>query len=190
MSLLTFQGVFYTGGSLNPARSFGPCVALRTFPGYHWIYWLGPALGSCIAVGFYRFIKALEYETSNPGQDFNDKEAEVFNPDDDPARASDVARPNVAIGHSEYIANDTGIHRSEDLRDSLGAKGRAARAPARYDGPVDESSRTGEPGHTQHGDAPLPGTHTTDRFGSASDAENGDAGGNYRVSDGRSYAGA
>jgi aquaporin related protein len=27
-------GVFFTGGSLNPARSFGPCVILATFPGY------------------------------------------------------------------------------------------------------------------------------------------------------------
>ena len=33
-------GVFYTGASLNPARSFGPCVAGRNFQGYHWIYWI------------------------------------------------------------------------------------------------------------------------------------------------------
>ncbi|KAG9000272.1 hypothetical protein FRB94_005587 [Tulasnella sp. JGI-2019a] len=31
------MGVFYTGGSLNPARSFGPSVVLRTFTHYHWI---------------------------------------------------------------------------------------------------------------------------------------------------------
>jgi aquaporin related protein len=31
-------GVYYTGGSLNPARSFGPDVVLHTFDSYHWIY--------------------------------------------------------------------------------------------------------------------------------------------------------
>lgn len=30
--------VFFTGGSLNPARSFGPDVVLHKFNGYHWIY--------------------------------------------------------------------------------------------------------------------------------------------------------
>ncbi|GAA5868366.1 hypothetical protein JCM3774_003268 [Rhodotorula dairenensis] len=55
--------VYWTGGSLNPARSFGPDVVLTTFEGYSWIYWLGPALGSTVAALFYRLIKYLEYET-------------------------------------------------------------------------------------------------------------------------------
>jgi aquaporin related protein len=54
---------------LNPARSFGPAVVDTQFDGYHWIYWVGPMLGSIVAAGFYKFIKALEYETANPGQD-------------------------------------------------------------------------------------------------------------------------
>ncbi|KAF7193430.1 Aquaporin-1 [Pseudocercospora fuligena] len=62
-------GVYFTGGSLNPARSFGPAVAIRSFEGYHWIYWVGPLLGSLLSAGFYKFIKALEYETANPDQD-------------------------------------------------------------------------------------------------------------------------
>jgi hypothetical protein len=55
-------GVQFTGGSLNPARSFGPCAVTATFDPEHWIYWVGPLLGSLIAVCFYKFIKTLEYE--------------------------------------------------------------------------------------------------------------------------------
>lgn len=69
-------GVYFTGGSLNPARSFGPAVVARRFNGYHWIYWVGPALGSLVAVGFYKLVKMLEYETVNPGADMTTKEAE------------------------------------------------------------------------------------------------------------------
>ncbi|KAI5788483.1 aquaporin-like protein [Geopyxis carbonaria] len=62
-------GVYYTGGSLNPTRSFGPAVATRYFPSEHWIYWVGPALGTLAAVSLYRFIKVMHYEEANPGQD-------------------------------------------------------------------------------------------------------------------------
>lgn len=65
------SGVYFTGGSLNPARTFGPNVVLHEFVGYTWIYWLGPILGSVVAAGFYKFIKVLEYETANPGQDMD-----------------------------------------------------------------------------------------------------------------------
>lgn len=54
---------------MNPARSFGPCVVLREFEDYHWIYWVGPLLGSLLASGFYKFVKFLQYETVVPGQD-------------------------------------------------------------------------------------------------------------------------
>lgn len=62
-------GVYYTGASLNPARSFGPCVAGLEFQGYHWIYWLGPFLGALLAAGYYFLLKALGYEDANPEQD-------------------------------------------------------------------------------------------------------------------------
>lgn len=64
-------GIFFTGASLNPARSFGPAVITRDFPSYHWIYWLGPCLGSVAATGFYKLLLLLEYKTANPGQDFD-----------------------------------------------------------------------------------------------------------------------
>jgi methyl coenzyme M reductase beta subunit len=35
------------------------------------VYWVGPLLGSLLAAVFYRLVKILEYETANPGQDFN-----------------------------------------------------------------------------------------------------------------------
>ncbi|KAI1468683.1 aquaporin-like protein [Daldinia caldariorum] len=51
-----------------PARSFGCAVAAPSFPGYHWIYWVGPLLGALIAAGYYRFVKICHYEEANPEQ--------------------------------------------------------------------------------------------------------------------------
>ena len=31
-------GIYFTGSSLNPARSFGPDLVTLKFTGYHWIY--------------------------------------------------------------------------------------------------------------------------------------------------------
>jgi aquaporin related protein len=45
-----------------------------------------------LAVGFYHFVKHLEYETANPGQDFDAHEAEDFRVDEDSARAGDIRR--------------------------------------------------------------------------------------------------
>lgn len=61
--------VYYTGAGLNPSRSFGPCVAAREFPNYHWIYWLGPFMGAFFSVLLHYILKFLKYETANPGQD-------------------------------------------------------------------------------------------------------------------------
>lgn len=61
--------VYYTGAGINPARSFGPNVVMASFPDYHWIYWVGPILGSCLAAGLHYYLKFLHYETCNPGQD-------------------------------------------------------------------------------------------------------------------------
>lgn len=63
-------GVYFTGGSLNPARSLGPAVVNHSFPGYFWIYWLGPLLGSLLACGFYVLLKYLRWKECNPGQDW------------------------------------------------------------------------------------------------------------------------
>lgn len=86
--ILTSTGVLYTGGSLNPARSFGPDVATKRFDSYHWIYWVGPLLGALLAVGLYRLLKVLEYETANPDAD-GDGRRDVFYESRDPSSQYD-----------------------------------------------------------------------------------------------------
>ncbi|KAJ2983728.1 hypothetical protein NQ176_g473 [Zarea fungicola] len=66
-------GTNFTGTGINPARSFGPAVVTR-FVGYHWIYWLGPVMGSVLAFLLYTFLKWVDYATANPGQDSDDVE--------------------------------------------------------------------------------------------------------------------
>ena len=44
-----------TGGSMNPARSFGPAVASGIFEG-HLIYWIGPILGGVTAALLYDYL--------------------------------------------------------------------------------------------------------------------------------------
>ncbi|KAK1962185.1 MIP family channel protein [Colletotrichum sublineola] len=72
--LAELTGVYFTGGSLNPARSFGPAAVVGHFPDYHWIYWLGPILGSVVASGFYLLLRNLRYYECNPGQESDGQE--------------------------------------------------------------------------------------------------------------------
>ncbi|XP_036313929.1 aquaporin-6 isoform X2 [Pipistrellus kuhlii] len=48
-------GVYFTGCSMNPARSFGPAVIVGKFE-VHWIFWVGPLTGAVLASLIYNFI--------------------------------------------------------------------------------------------------------------------------------------
>ncbi|KAJ0120708.1 hypothetical protein N8I77_004984 [Diaporthe amygdali] len=62
-------GIYYTGGSLNPARTFGPDLITLDFGATHWIYWVGPFLGATLAAVFYKFIKFLQAEAAENSDD-------------------------------------------------------------------------------------------------------------------------
>jgi aquaporin related protein len=57
------SGIFATGGSLNPARSLGPAVATEVFGRYHWIYYVGPLIGSLLAAALYELMKLSGYHS-------------------------------------------------------------------------------------------------------------------------------
>ncbi|KAL8766277.1 MAG: hypothetical protein Q9209_006909 [Squamulea sp. 1 TL-2023] len=129
------SGVYYTGGSLNPARTFGPCVILRSFYHYHWstkLYWVGPILGALLASAFYKFIKILEYETANPGQDFDDREQEFF----DPTKSTD--RPIVNLTSDGSAIVEEGSSRPDSGLPDISSPGPAFEQPP----PVESRTRS------------------------------------------------
>jgi aquaporin TIP len=53
-----FVAIPLTGGSVNPARSFGPALVAMEWTD-HWIYWLGPLIGAGVAGLVYQFVYLL-----------------------------------------------------------------------------------------------------------------------------------
>ncbi len=135
------MGVFYTGGSLNPARSFGPCAVTSNFPDYHYIYWVGPLMGTLLAYGMYKIITSVEYQTVNPGQDFDDHEAALFDPPEHPESAEQVERPNVAAAAVEEALRSASLTATS----SAGRDG-SPMAPGSL-----QEARVGAPGYSTAG---------------------------------------
>lgn len=84
IGLTLFSGhlfaAYYTGAAMNSARSFGPAV-VTGFPfRHHWVYWVGPFLGSLLGAGLYTLIKYLRCWTLNPDQDTPDPRNSPTNP--------------------------------------------------------------------------------------------------------------
>ncbi|XP_063301394.1 aquaporin-2-like [Pelobates fuscus] len=48
-------GIYYTGCSMNPARSFAPALITGNFHD-HWIFWVGPISGAVLACLLYNYV--------------------------------------------------------------------------------------------------------------------------------------
>lgn len=119
-------------------------------------------------------MKLLEYETANPGQDFDDREAENFEFDEENARGADVVRP-VASASSEYRADS-----QEDMRPvtsasksghgqipGSGGRVEGGRVDGATNSALDLKMHPGYPGNMQ-------------TYHNGPNAEAGDLGGSYR----------
>jgi len=186
-------------------------VVLREFPGYHWIYWVGPALGSILAVIFYRVIKMLEYETANPGQDFDAHEADAFSFDEEnAATASDVMPPNGDVMRMKSNSNFSGddhmggpgptiadviYQSSESLRPSrtLSASQHYNADHSNYPANQHTTTMTSASSHgtlsagqnyvADHPNVVATSSHgVAEAYHAGPDAEKGELGGNYTVS--------
>lgn len=107
--------VYYTGGSLNPARSFGPAAVSHDFASDHWIYWVGPFIGALLAVGFYQIIKILEYEMANPGQDGDAENDPTQNPELEVAQA--VEEREAEVEEIQAIEEEGGFDVSSEVEE-------------------------------------------------------------------------
>ncbi|KAG8986101.1 hypothetical protein FRB90_004227 [Tulasnella sp. 427] len=115
--------IVYTGGSVNTARSFGPAV-VSGFDASHWVYWVGPFLGSLLAVGLYSIFKHIPYWTINPDQDSIDVNKSPSGPVDT-IRGTIARNPSRtdAEGGSSQRLDANGPTNQEDYPTGIGPQG-------------------------------------------------------------------
>jgi MIP family channel proteins len=54
----------FSGGSINPARSFGPALVLGVWDN-HYVYWVGPILGAVCGAAFYKMILHMPWKAKS-----------------------------------------------------------------------------------------------------------------------------
>ncbi|OCH92470.1 putative aquaporin 1 [Obba rivulosa] len=74
--------LYYTGAALNTARAFGPAVVSGFPHSTHWVWWVGPCLGSFLGASLYTTLKHYRYWRLSPGQDTIDYRASPPDPVD------------------------------------------------------------------------------------------------------------
>ncbi|KAH8653843.1 aquaporin-like protein [Xylariales sp. PMI_506] len=97
------MGVAFTGGGVNPARSFAPSTVTGNFDSFHWIYWFGPLLGTLLAVGLYKALTLLRYQRVNPGQDSDGIDRVAF--DAETFIENNIAYYNKGLSSAQRTAN-------------------------------------------------------------------------------------
>jgi len=120
--------VYYTGAAMNTARAFGPAV-VSGFPyPNHWVYWLGPFLGSLLGTGFYVILKLLPYWKLNPDQATSDPKK---SPDpigilkgtveDDHSNSSNKERDVEKFGNGQFVGGDNSgtVDRGKDVEGNI-----------------------------------------------------------------------
>lgn len=123
-------------GSLTyiPPLSLGkptmaPQLTISTNPLSTQIYWVGPILGSLLASGFYRFMKMLEYETANPGADFDEHEYENFDPEIHTSRPQTIVKVQASGDPLEPHSAAEADHDDPDKDVKVGPDSQAAGKP-------------------------------------------------------------